>query len=114
MEKIRTWYNKNGKYDSVLFVNYTEGSKLAKECQKIINNIGLKIKVVEKSGRNLKQELIRLKKANVKIAVKYVVTNLRLIVECEKSHMKLNVKDPIIEKNIHRMEVKHAEVLQKY
>ena len=24
IEKIRTWYNKNGKYDSVFFVNYTE------------------------------------------------------------------------------------------
>ena len=59
MEKIRTWYNKNGKYDSVFFVNYTEGSKLAKECQKIINNIGLKIKFVEKAGRNLKQELVK-------------------------------------------------------
>ena len=34
MEKIRTRYNKNGKYDSVFFVNYTQGSKLAKECQR--------------------------------------------------------------------------------
>ena len=37
----------------------TEGSKLANECQKIINNIGLKIKVVEKASRNLKQELVK-------------------------------------------------------
>ena len=59
-EKIRTWYNNsNRKYDSVFFVDYTEGSELANECQKTINRIGLKIKVVEKTGKNLKQELVR-------------------------------------------------------
>ena len=84
MEKIRTWYNENGKYDSDSFVNYTEGSKLAKECQKIIN----------------KQQVSKSKKANVKIAVKSAVTILRLTVKCEKLHMKSNVKDPIIEKKI--------------
>ena len=59
IDKRKTWYNNKGKFDSVFFVNYTEKSKLAKECQKVINDIGLKIRVVEKSGKNLKQELVR-------------------------------------------------------
>ena len=58
-EKMRTWYSQNGKYESVFFVNYTERSQLANDCQKVLNNIGLKIKVVEKGGKTLKQELVR-------------------------------------------------------
>ena len=57
--KIRTWYNDNGKYDTVLFVDHTENSDLARKCQKVINEIGLKIKVQEKSGVTLKQDLVR-------------------------------------------------------
>ena len=59
IEKMKTWYSDNGTFESVFFVNYTERSELAKECQKIINDIELKIKVVEKTGRTLKQELVR-------------------------------------------------------
>ena len=56
---MKTWYKNNGEFESVFFVDYTEKGELAKECQKTINDIGLKIKVVEKNGRTLKQELVR-------------------------------------------------------
>ena len=57
--KIRTWFTQDNKYDAVFFVDVTPSMKLAKECQKIINDVGLKIKVVEKSGQTLKQKLVR-------------------------------------------------------
>ena len=38
---------------------HTENSGLARKCQKVINEIGLKIKVTEKSGVTLKQDLVR-------------------------------------------------------
>ena len=47
-QKMKTWYKNNGEFESVFFVDYTEKSDLAKECRKTINDIGLKIKVVEK------------------------------------------------------------------
>ena len=55
-QKMKTWYKNNGDFESVFFIDYTEKGELAKECQKTINDIGLKIKVVEKTGRTLKQE----------------------------------------------------------
>ena len=51
-QKMKTWYKNNGEFESVFFVDYTEKGELAKECQKTINDIGLKIiKVVEKTRR---------------------------------------------------------------
>ena len=42
-QKMKTWYKNNGEFESVFFVDYTEKGELAKECQKTINDIGLKI-----------------------------------------------------------------------
>ena len=59
LNKIKTWFNYNNKFDTIFFVDYTHNSMLAKECQKAITDVGLKIKVVEKTGRSLKEELVK-------------------------------------------------------
>ena len=57
-QKMKTWYKNNGGVWISFFVDYMEKGELAKECQKTINDARLKIKVVEKTGRTLKQELV--------------------------------------------------------
>ena len=57
---------------------------MAKYCQKIFNNIGLNIKVIEKSGKTLKQELVR----------SNPFEKVRCNQECEicKNHPKINCR----------------------
>ena len=49
-----TWYKRNSKNKSIIFVPATPKSKLQKEYRKIINKHKLGIKVVEKSGTQIK------------------------------------------------------------
>ena len=56
VEKKKGWY-KEGGFDSVLFVSMTPNSELKKEYEKEIKKSGLRIKVVERTGRTLKSQL---------------------------------------------------------
>ena len=51
------WYKKNGKYDSVMFVEATPGSELRKEVERIVRRHRVKIKVVERVGTTVKRTL---------------------------------------------------------
>ena len=55
-EKKRQWY-KSGGFDSVLFIPSTPEGKLKTMYQREINKSGFRIKVVEKTGTTLKDEL---------------------------------------------------------
>ena len=57
-KKRNTWFAKGG-FETVLFVDATPRSELAKECRGILKEAELKIKVVEKSGKLLKRYLTR-------------------------------------------------------
>eukprot|EP00794_Sanderia_malayensis_P018543 gene18543-20404_t len=57
IKKKRTWYEKGG-YETVLFVDATPNEELARECQRIVNQSELKIKVIEKAGKSLKESLV--------------------------------------------------------
>ena len=56
--KVRSWY-KTGGFDSVLFVPETPNANLKRMYEHTIQGSGLRIKVVERSGRTLKSELQR-------------------------------------------------------
>ena len=56
--KVLNWY-KVGGYESVMFVQSTPNSELKRRFQKEIDKSGLKIRVVEKAGRSIKQALQR-------------------------------------------------------
>ena len=58
--KRRSWY-KNGKNkaEAVFFVKATPGGKLAEECKKEFSKAKLQVKVVEKTGRSIKKELVK-------------------------------------------------------
>ena len=58
-EKKRDWYKNDKKYDSVMFVQPTEGSELKKRVQQIAKKNGVKLKVVEKAGQTAKKVLQR-------------------------------------------------------
>ena len=53
-KKKHDWYMDNGKYESVMFVDATPGEKLKKEVEKVVKKNKMKIKIVEKAGRNIK------------------------------------------------------------
>ena len=55
--KRRDWYKSDGKYDSVMFVQPTEGSELKKRIQQIAKRNNVKVKVVEKAGLTVKKVL---------------------------------------------------------
>ena len=55
--KGKTWYGKT--FDSVMFVQSSPGEILRREIQKIMNDSGFKVRVVEKGGRQLKSILQR-------------------------------------------------------
>ena len=57
-EKKKTWYAKGG-YETVLFVDSTPNSELAKQCHKALREAELKIRVVERAGQSIKQALVR-------------------------------------------------------
>eukprot|EP00794_Sanderia_malayensis_P001936 gene1936-2201_t len=56
--RVLNWY-KNGKYDSVIFIQSTPGSELKRKYQNEIDRCGVRIRVVEKAGRSLKSQLQR-------------------------------------------------------
>jgi len=55
--KQRNWYG--DKFDAVYFVNATPGSQLARQCQATFRRCGLSVKVIERTGRTLKQFLVK-------------------------------------------------------
>ena len=57
-EKKNNWYKKGG-YESVMFVPATPGSILKKRYEIEVAKSGLKIRIVEKAGTSLKQQLQR-------------------------------------------------------
>ena len=56
-KKKKHWYKNDGKYDSVMFVQPTEGSELKKKIQQIAKRNKVKVKVVEKAGLTVKKIL---------------------------------------------------------
>ena len=54
--KKKTWYQIGG-FDSVLFLPATPGGKLKRTYEKDIRRSGIRVKVVEKTGRTLKSQL---------------------------------------------------------
>ena len=55
-QKRKEWY-KQGGFDSVLFLPSTPQGKLKHMCEDIIKRSGIRIKVVERTGRTLKSQL---------------------------------------------------------
>ena len=55
-EKKRSWYKRGG-FDSVLFVPTTPSGKLKKLYENAIRTSGIRMKVVERTGRTLKSQL---------------------------------------------------------
>ena len=56
--KKEDWY-KPGGFETVFFVDATPQSKLAKECERILKSIDLKIRVVERAGVSVKASLVK-------------------------------------------------------
>ena len=57
-QQKKTWFKKKG-FEATFFVNATPNENLSKECQKVLNDVGLPIKVIEKSGKTLKSHLMK-------------------------------------------------------
>ena len=57
-EKKNRWYEKGG-YETVMFVDATPNGELAAECKKALKSSELKIRVVERSGKSLRNVLSR-------------------------------------------------------
>ena len=56
--KKRTWFKGDGS-DAVFFVDATTESALAERCREEFRKAGLKVKVVERSGRSIKSKLVK-------------------------------------------------------
>ena len=56
--ETKNWFT-NGGFKSTFFVNATPKEDFARKCQKIFKECDLPIEVVEKSGRTIKQHLVR-------------------------------------------------------
>jgi hypothetical protein len=56
--KRKNWYGKGG-HETVMFVDSTPGSKLAKEFRQILDSCDLKIRVVERTGESIKNLITR-------------------------------------------------------
>ena len=56
--KKRNWY-KNGGSEAVFFVNATPNRSLAKACSNEFKKVGLKVKVVERTGTTIKKMLVK-------------------------------------------------------
>ena len=56
-ENKTKWYKKGKKYKSIIFIPATPKSKLQKEYKKVIDKHKLNIKVIEKSGTQVKNIL---------------------------------------------------------
>ena len=57
-QKKKDWFKDSGS-EAVFFVDATPQSELAEKCQKEFDRAGLKIKVVERSGRSVKRTLVK-------------------------------------------------------
>ena len=57
-QKKSEWYKKGG-YKSTFFVDATPREALARKCQALFKKCRLPIKVIEKSGKSLKQHLMK-------------------------------------------------------
>jgi hypothetical protein len=57
--KKRDWYKNDDKYDSVMFVQPTEGGELRRKIQQIAKRNKVKVKVVERAGMTVKKMLQR-------------------------------------------------------
>ena len=57
--KKRDWYKSKDKYDSVMFVQPTEGSMLKRRVQQLARKNGVKLKVIERAGLTVKKILQR-------------------------------------------------------
>ncbi len=59
-QKRKLWY-KNGENgaEAVFFVKATPGGKLADECRKEFKRANLNVKVIEKTGKSIKKELVK-------------------------------------------------------
>ena len=57
--KKEHWYKGDDKYDSVMFVQPTVGSKLKREVQRIAKRNEVRVKVIEKAGLTMKKALQR-------------------------------------------------------
>ena len=58
-QKKQEWFQKSGKYDSVMFVEATPNSELKKEGQRLAHTHGVRIKVVERVDTTVKQTVQR-------------------------------------------------------
>ena len=58
-EKRRGWYKRDGKYDSVMFVQPTKDGELKRKVQEVARRNGVKVKVVERAGLTMKKVLQR-------------------------------------------------------
>ena len=58
-KKKRDWYKSKDKYDSVMFVQPTEGSMLKRRVQQLARKNGVKLKVIERAGLTVKKILQR-------------------------------------------------------
>ena len=56
--KKGSWFRGNGS-EAVFFVDATPGSQLAEQCRREFDRTGLKVKVVERSGRSVKRTLVK-------------------------------------------------------
>ena len=52
------WYEKDGS-DATFFVSATPNSELAEECKSIFKKAGVKVKVIEKTGKTMKEVLVK-------------------------------------------------------
>ena len=56
--KKGSWFRGDGS-EAVFFVDSTPGSQLAEQCRREFDRTGLKVKVVERSGRSVKRTLVK-------------------------------------------------------
>ena len=54
----KNWYKKDGS-EAVFFVNATPNGSLANACANVFKNAGLRVKVVERTGRTIKRSLVK-------------------------------------------------------
>lgn len=57
-QKRKHWYTKGG-YKATFFIDATPKENIARKCQALFKECDLPIKVLEKSGRSIKQHLVR-------------------------------------------------------
>ena len=93
--KKKSWY-KNGKEkaEAIFFVRATPESKLAEECRKEFKKAKLKVKVVEKTGKSIKSNLVKSNPFK-KIGCEKGCTICRMGVDCKARgvHYRISCED---------------------